>query len=170
MPVEFFPLTQEQEQILKDLYYSRNYTRGRDSIFNYITKNHPEQQMARHQVADWLSKQETAQLFRQKKQSRPLITAKKTLHIDLIDMQTYSNNNYKYILTCIDTFSRKAWAYKLLNKIVNSVETFVTPLLNQNQFKVLSSDNGTEFNSNVPNGITHIRGNPYTHTNQSIVY
>ena len=41
-----------------------------------------------------------------------------TFQADLVDMQLYAreNSGFKYILTVIDTFSKKAWAVPIKNK------------------------------------------------------
>ena len=176
--VEFYPLTNEQEQFLKDIYYNKKLLFGRDKLYKYISKNHPEQKITRRQIADFLSNQEVQQLYRNKptvKASRPLITQRKTLQIDLIDLNNISssNNRYSYILNCIDIFSRKVWLFKLLKKTNTSVKSFVIPLLKQHKFKVLSSDNGLEFTGFDEElkeiGVKHIYGNPYTPQNQAVI-
>jgi hypothetical protein len=111
----------------------------------YIRNEYPEQKIQRRQVARFLSEQEVHQLYLQKKKkksSKSIVTNKRVLQIDLVDMQTYapSNNNYKFILMCIDTTSRYLWAYSLLNKTASAVLTFVEPLLRQNSFKILSTE------------------------------
>lgn len=167
------PLTEEQEEFLKDLYYKRHFVWGRDKLYKYVSTNHSEEKLTRRQIAHWLSNQETQQLFRQKperKDARPLVTARKTLQVDLMDMALYSasNNRYKYILSCIDIESRKIFAFKLLTKTASAVKAHVLPILTRYNYKVLSTDNGTEFQFKVEN-IQHIFGNPYTPQNQSII-
>ncbi len=174
MVLEFNPLTPSQENFLKNLYYTDGYTRGRDALWNFIRDNHPEQKISRRAIADFLSKQETHQLFaakKIKKSSKPIITAKKTLQIDLVDMITYkgSNNNYSYILNCIDIETRFVFSYKLLNKSVEEVSAKVLPLLEKYNYRVLSSDRGNEFNINLPDNIVHLKGKAYNPTSQSVV-
>ena len=38
--------------------------------------------------------------------------------IDLVDMKSYSslNNGFNWLITCIDTFSKKAWVFPIKNK------------------------------------------------------
>lgn len=67
---------------------------------------------------------------------------------DLIDMSNYGtrNQNYKYILSVLDLFSKKCWLRALRLKtavdVRDAFQTFTTP---QNKTKILFSDNGTEF-------------------------
>lgn len=67
---------------------------------------------------------------------------------DLIDMQSISreNNNFKYILAIIDTFSKYAWAFPLKSKNKDEVYKVFVILLKDNRIpKNLQTDNGTEF-------------------------
>lgn len=73
-----------------------------------------------------------------------------TWQIDLIDMQKYSkfNNGFKYILTCIDTFSKYAWAQPIKSKSAENVSQAILKILNNNlgrKPKNIQSDNGREF-------------------------
>ena len=69
--------------------------------------------------------------------------------IDLITMIKYSkqNNNYKYILTVIDFFSKHSWCYPLKNKnsneIINSFKDIFKKSIRKPNF--IQSDEGTEF-------------------------
>lgn len=72
-----------------------------------------------------------------------------TWQIDLIDMQKYSkdNNNYKYILVCIDTFSKYAWMQPLKSKSAEDVTKAMSRILSENgrKPKNIQSDDGKEF-------------------------
>ena len=80
------------------------------------------------------------------RRSFKLLGINETLQIYLIDMQNYSkdNNGNKYILTVIDTFSKKAYAAPLKDKsgiIVTKAMESILP----NNVKNIQSDNGKEF-------------------------
>lgn len=67
---------------------------------------------------------------------------------DLIDMQAFAkeNNNFKYILVVIDTFSKYAWAFPLRQKTKDLVYNAFKVLLEQGRVpKNLQTDHGTEF-------------------------
>lgn len=67
---------------------------------------------------------------------------------DLIDMQTYKNENLqnKYILTIIDTFSKYAWGFPLRSKNKQVVTDVFKSLLEKGRVpKNLQTDLGTEF-------------------------
>ena len=50
---------------------------------------------------------------------------------DLVDMSKFSreNNGFKWIITCIDTFSKKAWAFKMRDKSGISITNAMKVLL-----------------------------------------
>jgi len=68
--------------------------------------------------------------------------------IDLADVSNISryNDSYRYLLTCIDVFSKKAWAIPLLDKSGRHVtEAFEKILANGGKCNMLQSDKGSEF-------------------------
>ena len=67
--------------------------------------------------------------------------------IDLVDMSTYKDENdgYTFIITCIDTFSKKAWVFKLKNKTGSSIVKALKVLLLVNRHQKIEFDQGTEF-------------------------
>ena len=69
--------------------------------------------------------------------------------IDLITMIKYSkqNNNYKYILTVIDFFSKHSWCYPLKNKNSNEIISCFKDIFKKSKRKpkMIQSDEGSEF-------------------------
>ena len=67
--------------------------------------------------------------------------------IDLCDLSKYANENdgQKYIITIIDTFSKKAWAYGLERKTGQAIYDVMEPFFDQNKCKYIQFDQGTEF-------------------------
>jgi hypothetical protein len=68
--------------------------------------------------------------------------------IDLIDLTNISgsNFNHKFILTCIDVFSKKAWAIALLNKSSASCKSAFEKILKDGRKpKYIYADSGNEF-------------------------
>ena len=69
--------------------------------------------------------------------------------IDLITMIKYSkqNNNYKYILTVIDFFSKHSWCYTLKNKNSNEIINSFKDIFKKSKRKpkMIQSDEGSEF-------------------------
>ena len=72
-----------------------------------------------------------------------------SISCDLIDYQQYARKNggNKYILTCIDMFSRYAYAKPLRDKTAQSVSSQLDAILQSMPFvpKFLTSDKGGEF-------------------------
>lgn len=72
-----------------------------------------------------------------------------TWQIDLIDMQKHSRDNsgYKYILICIDTFSKYAWSQPLRTKTAEDVTKALKKILSDGKRapKNIQSDDGKEF-------------------------
>jgi len=83
--------------------------------------------------------------------------------VDLVDMRQYSNENdgFGWIITCIDTFSKKAWVFKIKDKTGMSVTRAMERLLTEERPNKIQFDEGKEFlNRNFlgllrRNGIKH---------------
>ncbi|GFV51084.1 uncharacterized transposon-derived protein F54H12.3 [Trichonephila clavipes] len=67
---------------------------------------------------------------------------------DLVDMQSLAefNKGYKYLLTCIDLFSKFAWAVPLKDKFGKSVKSGLEIIFKERKPKVLQTDAGYEQN------------------------
>ena len=69
--------------------------------------------------------------------------------IDLADMQSLAkyNANYKYLVTCIDVFSKFGWVIPIKNKKADTVLTAFKIIIEKSKRKPndLQSDQGTEF-------------------------
>ncbi|GFY22698.1 uncharacterized transposon-derived protein F54H12.3 [Trichonephila clavipes] len=66
---------------------------------------------------------------------------------DLVDMLSLAefNKGYKYLLTCIDLFSKFAWAVPLKDKFGKSVKSGLEIIFKERKPKVLQTDAGKEF-------------------------
>ena len=95
--------------------------------------------------------------------------------IDLVDLSKYSrwNASFKYLLCCIDVFSRKVFVIALKRKshateAIRQITTIQKPIL-------IQSDNGTEFVNTEfrqlmkERGIRHITVAPGDHKRQGII-
>ena len=73
--------------------------------------------------------------------------------IDLITMIKYSkqNNNYKYILTVIDFFSKHSWCYPLKNRNSNEIINSFKDIFKKSKRKpkMIQSDEGSEFTNKL---------------------
>jgi hypothetical protein len=86
-------------------------------------------------------------------------------HIDLIDMQQHAklNNNNKYILTCIDVFSKFAWAIPIKSKSASAVyAAFQTIFTSEKKIKSVKQNVEKKFtNYRIPSRIQCDRGSEF---------
>ena len=66
---------------------------------------------------------------------------------DLVDVSNISSHNdgYRYILTCIDVFSKRAWAIPLKTKSGTEVTSAFEKILGETKCNMLQTDKGTEW-------------------------
>ena len=67
--------------------------------------------------------------------------------IDLVDMSKLARENkgYKWLITCIDTFSKYLWTFSLKNKKGSTVTNAMRSLLTSKRPQKIETDGGTEF-------------------------
>jgi hypothetical protein len=167
-------LTHTEEEILEKIYYKEHLYFGIRKLEHYLKENYPEFNWSRSKIQNWLSLQKIYQLNKSvnfKRQNTKTFKSfqSKIIAIDLIDLSSKSYNNYNYILTCIDIFSRYVWLFPLKKKTPQEVEKHLKILLKDNEnFKVIITDNGKEFLIDV-NGMKIIKTQTYNPTNNAIV-
>ena len=88
-------------------------------------------------------------------QSTVLNKPHEQIGIDLIDMSNYLYDNYKYILTGIDLFSKKANGLALKDKSQKEINKAIKEIIKESQPKSIRSDNGSEFISKDFKKILH---------------
>jgi transposase InsO family protein len=101
---------------------------------------------------DWLSSQDAYTLHKPVRKHFP---RRKTyakgigdlFQADLVDMQSLSRHNdgFRYILTCIDVFSKRAFAVALKDKRGSSIVGAFERIFLENTPNMLQSDRGSEF-------------------------
>ena len=66
---------------------------------------------------------------------------------DLVEMQKFAklNKGYRYLLTCIDIFSKFAWVIPLKDKKGVTIKNALEKIFNKRKPKFLWTDNGKEF-------------------------
>ena len=71
--------------------------------------------------------------------------------IDLVDMSAHAadNDGYKWIVMCIDTFTKFLWAFKMKNKTAKSVFDALEQLLTAERPIKIETDQGGEFLGNA---------------------
>jgi transposase InsO family protein len=108
-------------------------------------------------ASDWLKTQDAYTLHKplRKKFPRRKTFAKginDLFQADLVDMQSLSrsNDSHRYILTCIDVFSKKAYALPLTDKRGPTLATAFEKIFSETVPNLVQTDRGTEFlNSKV---------------------
>ena len=94
------------------------------------------------------------------------------LEIDLMSVERYAsdNQNYKFLITCIDTSSRKLYVEPLYTKEANTVVLALDKILAQAHYQTLRnihSDLGIEFTNRIMRAYIKSRGITQTFAGQS---
>ena len=143
------------EDLLKKVYYDPAHPAGFggiDVVFHAV-KSLNRGKVSRRRVRTWLSEQPTYTLHKPLKRrfKRNRVITYGIDHqwqIDLVDVQSFArdNNGYKYLLTCIDVFSKYAWVVPLKNKQGQTLVDAFRKILDEGRTPhTVQSDKGTEF-------------------------
>ena len=139
------------QKLLEILFYSPNtqFTSIK-SLYEQVKKRG----ITYDEVKEFVQKQETTQLFkRQKRISHyfPIVAKHKyeIMQLDLIDMSDIAsaNEKYKFLLACIDVFSRLAYIVPMKNKESRTVNESIEEIIELNSPIKLQCDNGKEFDN-----------------------
>ena len=145
----------DKERILKQEYNSPNSAGLGYRQFYYLIAS-KYLNIKRKEVQEFLNKQPTYQITRQSSHfiNKPILAShcNERWSIDLIDLNRYGGNaGYRYILSCIDYFSRYCWIRPLKDKtslhVKGQMEDIISTALTTP--KVLQSDNGKEFRGSL---------------------
>jgi transposase InsO family protein len=170
-----------KDEFLKNLYYTEHRTQGRDVLFHYISKTLNNKFISRRYINNWLQAQPVHQLYRKRPTTtniKPILTQSPNniIQCDLIDFSNRpSAQNYRYILNCVDVFSRKCWLAPLKQKTSKAEDTALSKIIidieKESNFpvKALSSDRGNEFLGEVFKIFTHITSRAYTPQSQGLI-
>ena len=174
-------LTAAKIEFLKRIYYTDGNLFGVVKLFDIIRNIYSNEQaiykIYRIQLQRWLYGQRTHQLNLQRPKQRGnkpfrINTVRTAIQCDLINLISNTYQDYKYLLVCIDLFSKYVFLYPIKNKESNTVAPLIVNLIVTNNYKILSTDNGGEFTfvtHPLPGTVTHIFGKPYAPTSQSNV-
>lgn len=142
-------------RLLRFLYYSPESPIAFGSftaIKKYLRKRFPKVSDAF--IKEWLAEQtvHSLHLERKKKFKRNKVFVMRideNWQCDLVDMQSFSNENdgFKYLLTCIDVFSKRAWVIPLKYKSSQHVIQAFSKLIRDRKPEKLQFDLGKEFNN-----------------------
>ena len=88
---------------------------------------------------------------------------------DLVEMQKFAklNKGYRYLLTCIDIFSKYAWVIPLKDKKAIYVKNALEKIIKKRKPKFLWTDGGTEFYNKLVNDLLNKNNTKLYSTNNS---
>ena len=115
------PLSKYQLEILNTEFYFNLQFFGRDKLYNILRQKYPDKAISRRQISEWLSHQEINQLYHKSKGKAKDIKSSMTtpntiLAIDLVNMEKFQVNGFKYLLNGIDMGSRFVYSQAMKNK------------------------------------------------------
>lgn len=141
------------EDILRKIYYDLNSPGaygGAEKLYRESKKS--INNITRKDVKNWLSSQLTYTLHkkaRRRFKRNPVVAENinENFQADLVDLKEFSksNNNFNYILTVIDVFSKKAWAVPVKSKTASEVTEAMERILKNVVPLKLQTDKGKEF-------------------------
>lgn len=147
---------EEQTKKLADLIY--NPKTGVTNLKNFLYEAVKDLEImkfyTKDQLIDFYNDQEVSQTMKPFRNNYGKIQSPSYLwsvQADLMDIsnEATSNNNFHWVLVCIDVYSRYAWAYLLKNKTADSVnkafELFLKEVNAKGDIKGLAVDNGSEY-------------------------
>ena len=139
------------EDILRKYYY--------DPELGLISANKLYQKVKEHgitlkQVKVFISKQETAQLYKPMKIQKTYFPTTSYgpndhLMLDILDLSNISTTNsyFKYLLVSIDIFTRKAFVVPMKYKNGEAALEAVNKIIHHFNPRIITSDNGKEFDN-----------------------
>ena len=143
------------DEYLTQLYYNpkRSGSFGGVERLYRDVKKEGKYDISRAQLKKWLMKQDTYTLHkparRHYKRNRVIVGGIDELwQMDLADMQSHAkeNDGYRYLLVCIDVFSKYVWVIPLKNKTGPALVTAFKKILESGRKpQKIQTDEGTEF-------------------------
>ena len=143
------------DQYLSSVYYNPKRTGGLGGVERLYrdVKKDGKYDISRAQLKKWLMKQDTYTLHkparRPYRRNRVIVGGIDELwQMDLADMQSIADNNggYRYLLVCIDVFSKYVWVIPLKNKTGPALVTAFKVILESGRKpQKIQTDQGTEF-------------------------
>lgn len=163
-------LSEEQKQLLHDIYYNQKFMYGRDKIHFKVKTEYPDSGITRDAIGEWLKLQEVNQLLAQKPSQVKEI--KRTIlnepfavvGIDLLDMSTKAvtveGKTYRWLLNGVDLFSKRLYSVAISTKDQNDVLQGFKHLLSQmtQPPRSIRCDNDSSFTSDIFKKFTDEKG------------
>jgi len=168
-------MSEKEIKILKQAYEAPGHTNSVAGLFAQVQKHG----ILKKTVAAFLKQQPDYQIMQSKKKEKKTNTMVRFkpgyVQIDLIDVTPLESEDAKYLLTCVDIFTRKLWAFPLEDKTSDEVAKQLSKLVKEYKFlTTIQSDNGKEFEGRVAgmlnrNSIRHILSTPGNPTTNAYV-
>ena len=143
------------DSYLSSVYYNAKRSGGYGGVNRLYddVKKEGKFKISRKQIKEWLMKQDAYTLHKPvrrnfKRNSVIVGGIDQQWQMDLADMQSMQkfNDGYRYLLVCIDVFSKYAWVVPLKNKTGPSlVNAFKVILSSGRKPEKIMTDQGTEF-------------------------
>jgi hypothetical protein len=137
------------QKLISDTFYDPKY--GMQSATKLYNKLR-DKGITLKQVKDFIEKQEGYQLNKQPvkvKHYFPIVAKyeNEIFQVDLADMSdiTTTNSYYRWLLCCVDVFTRKAYVVPMKNKTSISVTTAMHHVIEQSKPVIINCDQGSEF-------------------------
>jgi hypothetical protein len=128
---------------------SRAASGGLNSLKRHATGTRDLTQFLAKQDAYTIHRPARMRFERRKTYSKGINDLFQTDIVDMSNVATY-NNSYRYLLTCIDVFSKYAWAVPLRTKAGREVSlAFEEKILSERTCRMVQSDKGTEYTNSV---------------------
>ena len=151
--------SRKTDRVLKSIYYNpaRAGSYGGVERLQKAVKEQTGVRVSTDRVQDWLAAQDAYTLHKtaRKTYARNRVFAPRPLYqfqADLCDMRALSKDNdrFKFLLTVIDVFSKKAYARALKNKSAAEVATAFASVLDESGIPIkIQTDAGKEFFNHI---------------------
>ena len=168
--------------IYKDI--TKGVGQGIDMFYHRIVENYLN--IRRKDVEEFLKSQKVYQITRPQnhKMNKPILATSPNERwgIDCINMTSYASSNggidkgHKFILTCVDYFTRKVWLRAMKKQTAKNVTSAMKSIVAETKTypNIIQADNGTEFLGETTawmkeNNIVYIKTLSYTPTANGLV-
>ena len=111
------------DTFLKKIYYDKEIgLKSPIKFYKYLKENYPDKNYTMKQIKEYVEKQKTDQVYKQVKNTNRYNEIDTyfvdVVNFDIMDMGYYKNYNkgYRFILVCIDVYSRRVFMRALKSK------------------------------------------------------
>ena len=164
----------DNDHLLQNLYFQVSQGGSLGSVDGlYHAAKKKNKKITKREVREWLKGQRVYSLHRpvQKRFQRNRVFAKSIdslWELDLIDLQSLKkyNNNFRYMVTCIDVLSKYGWAIPLKDKTASTlVKAFQQILKDSGRIpQKIHTDRGSEFVNHKFKTLLKEKGIGFYHT------